>query len=86
MFVFSRHALDKLKIKETKLFGVRKKIITHVVETGLIVETEEEVVLTVGSLDSHRSLCVVYKQAGGKIKIITFFVARKGRYERKVLQ
>lgn len=86
MFVFSRHALDKLKIKETKLFGVRKKIITHVVETGLIVETEEEVVLTVGSLDSRRSLCVVFRRTGVKIKIITFFVARKGRYERKVLQ
>jgi len=86
VFIFSRHAVDKLKIKDTKVFKIRKKIIQHVVKTGLIVETEDEVVMVVGPLDSHRSLCVVYKQEGGKIKIITFFVARKGRYERKVLQ
>lgn len=80
MFVFSRHALDKLKIKETKLFGIRKKIITHVVKTGLVVETEDEVVMVVGPLDSRRSLCVVFKHTGVKIKIITFFC----RQERKI--
>lgn len=86
VFVFSRHALDKLKIKDSKLFNIRRKTIEHAIKSGLIVETEDDVVMVVETLDNRLSLCVVYKHRGVKIKIITFFVAKKGRYERKVLQ
>jgi len=86
VFFYTRHARDKFKDKEVRNFRIDKKQIEDVVKTGLIVEIEGDVTTIVGALDKNHSLCVVYKTKGEDIKIITFFPAKKGRYERKILQ
>ena len=86
MFCYTRHAFDKFDTKEVRQFKISKKLIEKTIKEGKIVETEEHVSAVVGKLDIEHSLCVVFKSTGKDIKIITFFPAKKGRYERKVLQ
>lgn len=86
MFIYTLHALDKLKTKEAKKFEITKKRIEKAVKTGSIVEVEKEVTTAVDTISQDYSLCVVYKMTGENVKIITFFPVKKGRYERKILQ
>ena len=86
MINYSRHAKEKLRTKEAKTFKIGKRKINKIIEVGTIVERQGDVILKVGELDFAHSLCVVYKSTEKGIRIITFFPARKGRYERKILQ
>lgn len=85
MFVYTRHALDKLKTKESRRLLITKKKIEQVVHTGTVVITRTETITVVGLLNKLHSLCVVYKKEGKAIKIITFFPAERGIYESKIL-
>ena len=41
--------------------------------------------MATGELNKALTLCVIYKFIEAGIKVITFFPARKGRYESKIL-
>ncbi|MBI4130275.1 hypothetical protein HY468_03095 [Candidatus Roizmanbacteria bacterium] len=84
--IYTKHASDKLKTKEAKKFKITKKKI----ESGIInpeseEELEGEISRCIGHLNTKHSLCIIHRKDNGDTKVITFFPAEKGRYERKVL-
>lgn len=84
--VYTRHAAEKLGEQEPKRLGITKAIIEKVVLKPERIDTADEPVrIAMGSLSERLTLCVVYRKDGEGIHIITFFPARKGRYESKVL-
>lgn len=84
--VYTLHAAEKLLEKEPKRLGITKRAIENVViGADMIDRSNEPVRIAMGKLDGRHSLCVVYRQDEGVTRIITFFPARKGRYEAKVL-
>lgn len=84
--VYTRHATEKLREKEPKRLGVTKTTIEKIVlkPEGLDM-TDEPILIAMGILDDRHTLCVVYREEEDAVRIITFFPARKGRYESKVL-
>lgn len=86
VFVYTEHAKDKFKLKAHKKFKITTNKVQNAIQKGLVIEIEADVTSIVGELDENHSLYVVFKPEGENIKIITFFMATKGRYERKVLQ
>lgn len=85
MFIYTRHAVSKLKIKDNKILKITRKRIEETAKKGRIIEDEEGVIAVIDILDDKHSLCVVYRVEEENIVIITFFAAKKGRYERKIL-
>ena len=85
-FHYTKHAVDKLNTNESRSLKINKRVIQQVIVSGSVVEIEEDVITKVALLDIRHSLCVVYRKEEDKKIIITFFAAKKGRYERKILQ
>lgn len=81
-FKFTKHAENKFKTENAKKFGISKKKLTKIIIEPVkkIIQTEG-VNIAIGYLDKEHSLCVVYKLEDDIIKVITFFPAKKGRYE-----
>lgn len=85
-FVLTKHAIQKLKLKESRVFKINRSKLGTIINSGYMVSLPSGVVRAVGKLNSTHSLCVVYRLENGDIiKIITFFPAEKGRYETKIL-
>lgn len=85
-YVYTIHAQEKLKSKEARKLRITKKRIEKVIEKPLAIDiSEESVVIAVGNLTRTLSLCAVYRKVKRAIRIITFYPAEKGRYERKIL-
>lgn len=84
MFSYTKHARDKLRRKESKKLQITKKTIQAVVEKPIVVDKSSYPVMAIAPITRHLSLCVVFKKIGKDYKIITFFPAKKGRYEGKV--
>lgn len=84
--IYTKHAEDKLKTKESKKFTITKRKIENVIK-----QSSDQVLLplgvirTIGLLDKSHSLCVVFKHEHDIIKVITYFPAEKGRYENQIL-
>ena len=85
-FHYTKHAVDKLNTNESRSLKISKKVIAQAVISGEIVEIAVDVITKVSALDERHSFCVVYRKEKDKKIIITFFAAKKGRYERKILQ
>lgn len=84
--VYTRHAAEKLHEKEPKQLGITKTIIEKIVlKPERIDMTDEPVRIAMGTLDDRLTLCIVYREDEDRTHVITFFPARKGRYESKVL-
>lgn len=84
--VYTRHAAEKLHEKEPKRLGITKITIEKIVlKPERIDMADEPVRIAIGTLDDRHTLCVVYRKEEDTAHIITFFPARKGRYESKVL-
>jgi len=47
--------------------------------------SDDPELMAIGELTRTLSLCVVYRFVEGGIRVITFFPAQRGRYERKIL-
>lgn len=80
--LFTKHSLFKLS--NTKILGVKltKKLLIDTIETPEDVNQNEDYPNLIASakLDSKRVLRVVYRTEKGKIIVITFYPAKKGRY------
>ena len=85
-FVYTIHAEDKLKEPESKKLLITKKLLGDVILNPNTTEDLGNSMRVTSDLDHTHSLVVVYKKESGKIKVITFFPAQKGRYESKVLR
>ena len=69
-----------------KKLGITKEQIQKVVENPMAVDkSEKPVLISIGQFTKTLSLCVVYRIVKRTIRIITFYPAEKGRYERKIL-
>ena len=84
--VYTKHAEEKLKRKDIKKFGIKKKLIEQAIEnpnyTDKTMYGDFAVLL---ALDSY-TLRVIYGKVAKKLKVITFHLAKRGRYEAKILQ
>lgn len=80
--VYTKHA--KKKFKDLKKLGVivKRKLVEETATKPLDIDEISDYPKKIASaeLDSRHILRVVYKQENGKIIIITFYPAKKGRY------
>lgn len=85
-YVYTVHSQQKLKLPEIKRLGISKKRIETTIEKPTTIDkSEDPVLIAIGSLTKTLSLCVVYRKVEKITRVITFYPAEKGRYERKVL-
>lgn len=85
-YVYTIHAKEKLTLPRVRKLKISKKRIERVIEKPIKVDTSEQpVLIAIGNLTNTLSLCVVYRKIEEVIRIITFYPAEKGRYERKIL-
>lgn len=83
--VYTKHAQDKLRRKDIIGFGINKKLIRKaILNQEYVEETRYGVKATLLQLNGY-TLRVICVKMGQDFKVITFHIARKGRYERKVL-
>lgn len=86
IIVYTRHAVEKLREKEPKRLGITKTTIEKtVLKPDGIDMSDKPVLIAMGILGDRHTLCVVYREEEETVRIVTFFPARKGRYESKVL-
>jgi uncharacterized DUF497 family protein len=83
---FSKHAVEKLDDPTSKKLGITAELIKEVLKKpDLIDNSEYPILIAVGKLTENLSLCIVYKFTEKDLRIITFFPAKRGRYEGKIL-
>jgi len=80
--VFTKHA--EKKFKDLAILGVKasKKAVIDIVDNPVHKDVKSDYPNTIvsGNFDKARILRVVYRVERGKILIITFYPAKKGRY------
>ena len=82
MVLFTKHSEEKLKTKAAKRLKITRQRILRLLDKPLIEEQlPKGIIRAVGVLDQVHTLCIVYKWENGIMKVITFFPAKKGRYE-----
>ena len=85
MIIFTKHAEEKLATKEGEKFKITKQTIIKLLDKPPLEEQlPKGIIRAVGVLNEIYALCVVYKRESGIIKVITFFPARKGRYDNQI--
>ena len=85
--VYTAHAEKKLKFSEIKKLKITKKKLESVIQNPIAIDrSEDPVLIAIGKLTEKLSLSVAYRKINKKIRIITFYPAERGRYERKILQ
>lgn len=85
--VYSKHAQGKLKRSDIIRFGISKRLIRKTISEQSHQEPTKYGAWA-GLLQLNgRTLRVIYARISKEDrKIITFHIAKKGRYERKILQ
>lgn len=79
--VYTKHAEDKLKRRDIKDFGVAKTFIEEsVTDLSKSSKTKSGESAVVVGLHERHELRVIYDIIEGKLKVITFHIAKKGRY------
>ena len=82
---FTNHAKRKFKILEEHEFRVTKKQVEGVVRNPeSILEGERNRFIAQKVLDNDHLLRVIFEKENKEIKIITFYPARRERYESKL--
>ena len=83
---YTKHVYDKLKLPEIIKLKIKLEDIAQVLENPTHVDKSIMPHQTVGDLSSTLSLSVIWKIKDGIMKVITFYPAKKGRYESKILR
>ncbi len=82
----SKHANDKLDDSTSKRLNITAELVKAVLgKPDLVDSSEYPILMAVGEISRGLSLCVIYKFVEKGIKVITFFPAKRGRYESKIL-
>ena len=82
--VYTKHALEKLDSANAKSLEISRKKIDFILKNPKSTNFKINPHRKTGDLSKELSLCVIYKIEDGIIKVITFYPAKKGRYESKV--
>ena len=81
MLFFTKHAIDKLKREDVKRFKIKKSMLENILMTSKSkTRTNYDNFATVAPLDKEHDLRIIYDIIDKDIKVITFHIARKGRY------
>lgn len=83
---FTKHVFDKLKLREVIALKIGLETIVKVLEKPTLIYKSVEPYQSIGKISDSLSLSVIWKMEGDIIKVITFYPARKGRYEGKILR
>lgn len=81
---YTKHIYDKLKLSENVRLKIKLENITEVLINPTSVDQSIDPHQSIGNLSNTLSLSVIWKKEDGIIKVITFYPAKKGRYERKL--
>lgn len=81
---FSLHAEQKFSRKEIKSLRITKELVKKTIKSPEIILPKESSKVAIRKLNKDFSLCVPYRETDAGVKIITFFPAKRGRYESKV--
>ena len=86
-FIYTEHAEEKLQRKDIREFGINKKLLEFTITTPdyEVRKTSTGEFAAVSNLKEVYILGVVYDKIGVRAKIITFHIARRGRYGTKIL-
>lgn len=85
---YTKHANEKFK-QESYVFKLKinKRLIRSIIQKPQVEDrTRGEKITAIRSIDDKHSFVVIYKEIKRVILVITFYPARKGRYEAKILQ
>ncbi len=82
--VFTIHAQEKIKSKEAKLLGITKQKIKNILINPDVTDKSVFPHKNIGILNKTLSLVVIWKLEDDIMKVVTFYPAEKGRYERKL--
>lgn len=81
--LYTKHAKNKFKYAEELKWYIKEKDIEEAVQNPDFYSIEEkEVQIVLKEFDKNRNLRVVYSRMGDIITIITFYLTKKGRYEK----
>ncbi len=81
---YTRHCLLKLELQESKKHSITKTLIDNALRRPLYTDlTHQGEVRSFGPLIKDLELCVVSRDEGGIIVVITFYPCKKGRYGKK---
>lgn len=81
--IYTKHAQEKLLRKDVKDFKINKRLVENFIKKNKYsskTKSGEEAIIC--KLDSKHILRIIYATINRDIKVITFHVARSGRYEK----
>lgn len=85
--VYTKHAEEKLMRSDIRKFGINKKIISQILKNPQhSTRTKYQDYAVISQITENHSLRIVYDIIHIGFKVITFHIARKGRYEAQILQ
>ncbi len=84
--IFTLHAKEKLLTPEIKNLTINHNKIINILKNPGVVDKTVDPHQSIGHLTDELSLSVIWKVEKGRIKVVTFYPAGKGRYENKILQ
>lgn len=82
---YTKHAKNKFNYAEELNWHLSEKDIKAALQNPDFhsIDTEKDVEIVLKDYDKNRNLRVVYSRVDDIITVITFYLARKGRYEQK---
>lgn len=84
-FIFTDHAKKKFIFFKSHKVIIKRKQVTNSIINGKISDRSEFPKLeVVGAYNKNYSLVTIYRKEGENYIVITFWIAEKGRYERKI--
>lgn len=84
--VFTKHVEDKLQEEDSLKLEITSKKIINIIKNPLTFDEKSGTTHSIGEFNANLSLSIIWKIEKSIIKVITFYPARKGRYESKILQ
>lgn len=83
---YTQHVYDKLKLQEIVKLEINLETIANVLNNPSVVDKTIDPHQSIGKISKNLSLSIIWKIEDGIIKVITFYPARKERYESKILR
>lgn len=82
---YTKHAENKFKYAEDLNWHLSKKDIEEAINSSDLhtIDEEENVEIVLKKFDARRNLRVIYTKSHDIITIITFYLVKKGRYEKE---
>lgn len=82
MIIYTKHAEEKLTRSDIKKFKIKKKLLENIISRRKRQnKTKYGNYATLAPLDTSHDIRIIYDIIDKDIKVITFHIARKGRYK-----